>query len=83
MELGLLGATLVLSLIAATAVSILYVSDIKTKVAEHGIKLDNVEKNADRIEKSLTERMIGEVQRIEAAFERRIAEAIERFRSRK
>jgi hypothetical protein len=83
MELLILGAAVLVSLVGGAVVSTVYVSDIKTKVAEHTVQLSNIEKNADRSEKSLTERITTEIQRVETVVERRIAEVIERLRPKK
>jgi hypothetical protein len=45
-------------------------------VAEQTVQLKSLEKNHD----SLTARLASEVQRVDAAFERRISELIDRFR---
>ena len=71
------GITLPLALAGGIVTVVLYVSNIKTSVAEHTVQLRNLEKNHD----SLTARVASEIQRVEAAFERRIAEVIDRFRS--
>jgi hypothetical protein len=77
--LALLAGTLLLGLIVGAVTSTVYVGDIKTKVAEHGVQLGNIEKNADRVEKNLGERITSEL----GALEKRVVEAIDRLRPKR